>query len=151
MRKKRSPKPADPIKVRQEKLERDIAAEKHQQKRKTSSYCRRVRERYTTRIIYTPQHLMSIIAKVGAEHKCDILEHYVREAYKDHKVLISLMGKILPDLTLDMIQSIMHPGMTDGEASQVMRALRARIETSLGKTRAEVDIDNGNSSLPEKN
>jgi len=54
-----------------------------------------------------------------------------------------------------MIQSIMHPGMTDGEASQVMRALRARIETSLGKTgietRAEVDIDNGNSSLPEKN
>jgi len=150
MRKKRSPRPANPIKARQEKLERDIAAEKHRQKRKTSSYRRRVRERYTTRIIYTPQHLMKVIEKVGAEHKCDILEHYVREAYKDHKVLISLMGKILPDLTLDMIQSIMHPGMTDSEASQVMRALRARIETSLGKTPAEVDISYGNSSLPEK-
>jgi len=140
---RKSPKPTDPIKARQEKLERDIGAEKHIAKRKASSYRRRIRERYTTRIIYTPQHLMSIIAKVGAEYKCDILEHYVREAYKDHKVLISLMGKILPDLTLDMIQSIMHPGMTDGEANQVMRALRARIEISLSKTGA----DNGNGSL----
>jgi len=127
---------------RQEKLERDVKAEKYKRKRKVTSYRRRVRERYTTRIIYTPQHLMSVIAKVGAEQGCDILEHYVKEAYKDHKVLISLMGKILPDLTLDMIQSIMHPGMTDGEANQIMRTLRQRIETSLGSNN-----DNGNINI----
>jgi len=143
---RKNPKPVNPIKARQEQLARDVAAERYNKKRKTSSYRRRVRERYTTRIIYTPQHLMNVIAKVGAEQGCDILEHYVKEAYKDHKVLISLMGKILPDLTLDMIQSIMHPGMTDGEANQVMRALRQRIETSLGAPNS-TENNNGNSDI----
>jgi hypothetical protein len=45
------------------------------------------------------QQLREAIAKVELEKDCSLLEHFVRQAFKDNKVMIALGKKIIPDLS----------------------------------------------------
>ena len=57
--------------------------------------------------------LREAIQKVQKERKSDLLEHFVRQAFEDNKVLVALAKKIIPDLSsisgeLEMKQKILH-------------------------------------------
>lgn len=45
------------------------------------------------------EQLRQAMEKVQKEQDCTFLEHFVRQAYKDNKVMVALGKKIIPDLT----------------------------------------------------
>lgn len=54
--------------------------------------------------IYSTEELAQAIREVEEEGKIDILKHYVRESLKDNRVMIDLIGKKIPKITINEIK-----------------------------------------------
>lgn len=54
--------------------------------------------------IYSTEELAQAIREVEEEDKIDILKYYVRQTLKDNRVLIDLIGKKIPKITINEIK-----------------------------------------------
>ena len=54
--------------------------------------------------IYSTEELVQAIKEVEEEDKVDVLKHYVRQSLIDNRVMIDLIGKKIPKITINEIK-----------------------------------------------